>query len=128
MTQLHLQVFQPGATYKVVEDAPGADDTWVQDTSKCTGLTGKIVAEVPSAAVVTNKTKTTEENHVIYAEAGKPVTYAPKGVTITKLTKPTTGDQDIDTAVNTADGKGVFTPESANKKYDVNYEGTTDKG
>ena len=117
-----------GATYKVVEDAPGADDTWVQDTSKCTGLTGKIVAEVPSAAVVTNKTKTTEENHVIYAEAGKPVTYAPKCVTITKLTKPTTGDQDIDTAVNTADGKGVFTPESANKKYDVNYEGTTDKG
>lgn len=117
-----------GATYKVVEDAPGADDTWVQDTSKCTGLTGKIVAEVPSVAVVTNKTKTTEENHVIYAEAGKPVTYAPKGVTITKLTKPTTGDQDIDTAVNTADGKGVFTPESANKKYDVNYEGTTDKG
>lgn len=117
-----------GATYKVVEDAPGADDTWVQDTSKCTGLTGKIVAEVPSAAVVTNKTKTTEENHVIYAEAGKPVTYAPKGVTITKLTKPTTGDQDIYTAVNAADGKGVFTPESANKKYDVNYEGTTDKG
>lgn len=117
-----------GATYKVVEDAPGADDTWVQDTSKCTGLTGKIVAEVPSAAVVTNKTKTTEENHVIYAEAGKPVTYAPKGVTITKLTKPTTGDQDIYTAVNTADGKGVFTPESANKKYGVNYEGTTDKG
>lgn len=117
-----------GAAYEVVEDAPGADDTWVQDTSKCTGLTGKIVAEVPSAAVVTNKTKTTEENHVIYAEAGKPVTYAPKGVTITKLTKPTTGDQDIDTAVNTADGKGVFTPESANKKYDVNYDGTTDKG
>lgn len=117
-----------GAAYEVVEDAPGADDTWVQDTSKCTGLTGKIVAEVPSAAVVTNKTKTTEENHVIYAEAGKPVTYAPKGVTITKLTKPTTGDQDINTAVNTADGKGVFTPESANKKYDVNYEGTTDKG
>lgn len=117
-----------GAAYEVVEDAPGADDTWVQDTSKCTGLTGKIVAEVPSAAVVTNKTKTTEENHIIYAEAGKPVTYAPKGVTITKLTKPTTGDQDIDTAVNTADGKGVFTPESANKKYDVNYEGTTDKG
>ena len=117
-----------GAAYEVVEDAPGADDTWVQDTSKCTGLTGKIVAEVPSAAVVTNKTKTTEENHVIYAEAGKPVTYAPKGVTITKLTKPTTGDQDIYTAVNTADGKGVFTPESANKKYDVNYEGTTDKG
>lgn len=117
-----------GASYEVVEDAPGADDTWVQDTSQCTGLTGKIVAEVPSAAVVTNKTKTTEENHVIYAEAGKPVTYAPKGVTITKLTKPTTGDQDIDTAVNTADGKGVFTPESANKKYDVNYEGTTDKG
>ena len=58
-----------------------------------------------------------------------PVTYAPKGVTITKLTKPTTGDQDIDTAVNTADGKGVFTPKFANKKYDVNYEGTTtDKG
>lgn len=118
-----------GAAYEVVEDAPGADDTWVQDTSKCTGLTGKIVAEVPSAAVVTNKTKTTEENHVIYAEAGKPVTYAPKDVTITKLTKPTTGDQDIDTAVNTADGKGVFTPKFANKKYDVNYEGTTtDKG
>lgn len=123
-----FEAIPAGAAYEVVEDAPGADDTWVQDTSKCTGLTGKIVAEVPSAAVVTNKTKTTEENHVIYAEAGKPVTYAPKGVTITKLTKPTTGDQDIDTAVNTADGKGVFTPESANKKYDVNYEGTTDKG
>lgn len=118
-----------GATYKVVEDAPGVGDTWVQDTSQCTGLTGKIAAEVPSAAVVTNKTKTTEENHVIYAEAGKTVTYAPDGVTITKLTKPTTGDQDIDTAVNTADGKGVFTPKFANKKYDVNYEGTTtDKG
>ncbi len=101
----------------------------MQDTSQCTGLTGKIAAEVPSAAVVTNKTKTTEENHVIYAEAGKTVTYAPDGVTITKLTKPTTGDQDIDTAVNTADGKGVFTPKFANKKYDVNYEGTTtDKG
>lgn len=117
-----------GASYEVVEDAPGADDTWVQDTSKCTGLTGKIVAEVPSAAVVTNKTKTTEENHVIYAEAGKPVTYAPKGVTITKLTAPITGDKDITTNVN-KDGKGEFTPTSSNKKYDVNYEGTTtDKG
>lgn len=116
------------ASYEVVEDAPGADDTWVQDTSQCTGLTGKIVAEVPSAAVVTNKTKTTEENHVIYAEAGKPVTYAPKGVTITDLTAPITGDKDITTNVN-KDGKGEFTPTSSNKKYDVNYEGTTtDKG
>lgn len=117
-----------GATYKVVEDKPDAGDTWEQDTAKCTKLTGTIVANTTSAAVVTNKTKTTPKNYVIYAEAGKTVTYAPKGVTITKLTKPTTGDQDIDTAVNTADGKGVFTPESANKKYDVNYEGTTDKG
>lgn len=117
-----------GAAYEVVEDAPGADDTWVQDTSKCTGLTGKIVAEVPSAAVVTNKTKTTEENHVIYAEAGKTVTYAPDGVTITDLTAPITGDKDITTNVN-KDGKGEFTPTSSNKKYDVNYEGTTtDKG
>lgn len=117
-----------GATYEVVEDAPGADDTWVQDTSKCTGLTGKIVAEVPSAAVVTNKTKTTEENHVIYAEAGKTVTYAPDGVTITDLPAPITGDKDITTNVN-KDGKGEFTPTSSNKKYDVNYEGTTtDKG
>lgn len=117
-----------GATYEVVEDAPGADDTWVQDTSKCTGLTGKIVAEVPSAAVVTNKTKTTEENHVIYAEAGKTVTYALDGVTITDLTAPITGDKDITTNVN-KDGKGEFTPTSSNKKYDVNYEGTTtDKG
>lgn len=117
-----------GAAYEVVEDAPGADDTWVQDTSKCTGLTGKIVAEVPSAAVVTNKTKTTEENYVIYAEAGKTVTYAPDGVTITDLTAPITGDKDITTNVN-KDGKGEFTPTSSNKKYDVNYEGTTtDKG
>lgn len=117
-----------GATYKVVEDAPGADDTWVQDTSKCTGLTGKIVAEVPSAAVVTNKTKTTPKNYVIYAEAGKTVTYAPDGVTITDLTAPITGDKDITTNVN-KDGKGEFTPTSSNKKYDVNYEGTTtDKG
>lgn len=117
-----------GATYKVVEDSPQAGDTWVQDTSKCTGLTGKIVAEVPSAAVVTNKTKTTEENYVIYAEAGKTVTYAPDGVTITDLTAPITGDKDITTNVN-KDGKGEFTPTSSNKKYDVNYEGTTtDKG
>lgn len=117
-----------GATYKVVEDAPGADDTWVQDTSKCTGLTGKIVAEVPSAAVVTNKTKTTVKDYVIYAEAGKTVTYAPDGVTITDLTAPITGDKDITTNVN-KDGKGEFTPTSSNKKYDVNYEGTTtDKG
>lgn len=115
-----------GATYKVVEDSPQAGDTWVQETTS--DVTGKIEADVTSAAVVTNKTKTTVKDYVIYAEAGKTVTYAPKGVTITKLTKPTTGDQDIDTAVNTADGKGVFTPESANKKYDVNYEGTTDKG
>ena len=112
-----------GATYKVVEDAPGADDTWVQDTSKCTGLTGKIVAEVPSAAVVTNKTKTTEENHVIYAEAGKTVTYAPDGVTITELTAQTTGDTVINT--NVKGGKGEFTPESPNEKYVVNYTGTT---
>lgn len=117
-----------GATYKVVEDKPDAGDTWEQDTSKCMGLTGKIVAEVPSAAVVTNKTKTTEENYVIYAEAGKTVTYAPDGVTITDLTAPITGDKDITTNVN-KDGKGEFTPTSSNKKYDVNYEGTTtDKG
>lgn len=117
-----------GATYKVVEDAPGAGDTWVQDTSQCTGLTGKIAAEVPSAAVVTNKTKTTKKDYVIYAEAGKTVTYAPNGVTITELTKPNTGDTDIETNVN-KDGKGEFTPTSSNKKYDVNYEGTTtDKG
>ena len=117
-----------GATYKVVEDAPGAGDTWVQDTSQCTGLTGKIAAEVPSAAVVTNKTKTTPKNYVIYAEAGKTVTYAPDGVTITDLTAPITGDKDITTNVN-KDGKGEFTPTSSNKKYDVNYEGTTtDKG
>ena len=117
-----------GATYKVVEDAPGAGDTWVQDTSQCTGLTGKIAAEVPSAAVVTNKTKTTKKDYVIYAEAGKTVTYAPNGVTITELTKPNTGDTDIETNVNT-NGEGEFTPTSPNKKYDVNYEGTTtDKG
>lgn len=117
-----------GASYEVVEDAPEADDTWVQDTSKCTGLTGKIVAEVPYAAVVTNKTKTTPKNYVIYAEAGKTVTYAPDGVTITDLTAPITGDKDITTNVN-KDGKGEFTPTSSNKKYDVNYKGTTtDKG
>ena len=117
-----------GATYKVVEDAPGADDTWVQDTAKCTKLTGTIVANTTSAAVVTNKTKTTPKNYVIYAEAGKTVTYAPDGVTITDLTAPITGDKDITTNVN-KDGKGEFTPTSSNKKYDVNYEGTTtDKG
>lgn len=116
------------ATYKVVEDAPGADDTWVQDTAKCTKLTGTIVANTTSAAVVTNKTKTTPKNYVIYAEAGKTVTYAPDGVTITDLTAPITGDKDITTNVN-KDGKGEFTPTSSNKKYDVNYEGTTtDKG
>lgn len=117
-----------GAAYEVVEDAPGADDTWVQDTSKCTKLTGTIVANTTSAAVVTNKTKTTPKNYVIYAEAGKTVTYAPDGVTITDLTAPITGDKDITTIVN-KDGKGEFTPTSSNKKYDVNYEGTTtDKG
>ena len=117
-----------GASYEVVEDAPGADDTWVQDTAKCTKLTGTIVANTTSAAVVTNKTKTTPKNYVIYAEAGKTVTYAPAGVTITDLTAPITGDKDITTNVN-KDGKGEFTPTSSNKKYDVNYEGTTtDKG
>ena len=117
-----------GAAYEVVEDAPGADDTWVQDTAKCTKLTGTIVANTTSAAVVTNKTKTTVKDYVIYAEAGKTVTYAPDGVTITDLTAPITGDKDITTNVN-KDGKGEFTPTSSNKKYDVNYEGTTtDKG
>lgn len=117
-----------GATYKVVEDKPDAGDTWEQDTAKCTKLTGKIVANTTSAAVVTNKTKTTPKNYVIYAEAGKTVTYAPDGVTITDLTAPITGDKDITTNVN-KDGKGEFTPTSSNKKYDVNYEGTTtDKG
>lgn len=115
-----------GATYKVVEDSPQAGDTWVQETTS--DVTGKIEADVTSAAVVTNKTKTTPKNYVIYAEAGKTVTYAPDGVTITDLTAPITGDKDITTNVN-KDGKGEFTPTSSNKKYDVNYEGTTtDKG
>lgn len=116
-----------GATYKVVEDKPDAGDTWEQDTAKCTKLTGKIGANTTSAAVVTNKTKTTPKNYVIYAEAGKTVTYAPDGVTITDLTAPITGDKDITTNVN--GGKGEFTPTSPNKKYDVAYKGnTTDKG
>lgn len=115
-----------GATYKVVEDSPQAGDTWVQETTS--DVTGKIEADVTSAAVVTNKTKTTVKDYVIYAEAGKTVTYAPDGVTITELTAQTTGDKDITTNVN-KDGKGEFTPTSSNKKYDVNYEGTTtDKG
>lgn len=115
-----------GATYKVVEDSPQAGDTWVQETTF--DVTGKIEADVTSAAVVTNKTKTTVKDYVIYAEAGKTVTYAPDGVTITDLTAPITGDKDITTNVN-KDGKGEFTPTSSNKKYDVNYEGTTnDKG
>ena len=116
-----------GATYKVVEDSPQAGDTWVQDTAKCTKLTGTIVANTTSAAVVTNKTKTTPKNYVIYAEAGQTVTYAPDGVAITDLTAPITGDKDITTNVN--GGKGEFTPTSPNKKYDVAYKGTTtDKG
>lgn len=115
-----------GATYKVVEDSPQAGDTWVQETTS--DVTGKIEVDVTSAAVVTNKTKTTVKDYVIYAEAGKTVTYAPDGVTITELTAQTTGDKDITTNVN-KDGKGEFTPTSSNKKYDVNYEGTTtDKG
>lgn len=114
-----------GATYKVVEDSPQAGDTWVQETTS--DVTGKIEANVTSAAVVTNKTKTTVKDYVIYAEAGKPVTYAPDGVTITELTAPPAGDTDIKTDVK--DGKGEFTPKSANKKYDVDYTGTTaDKG
>ena len=114
-----------GASYEVVEDAPGADDTWVQDTTS--NVTGKIVADQTIEASVTNKPKTTTKNYVIYAEAGKTVTYAPDGVTIKELTKTTTDDTDITTNVN--GGKGEFTPTSPNKKYDVNYEGTTtDKG
>ena len=114
-----------GATYKVVEDAPGADDTWVQDTTS--NVTGKIVADQTIEASVTNKPKTTTKNYVIYAEAGKTVTYAPDGVTIKELTKTTTDDTDITTNVN--GGKGEFTPTSPNKKYDVAYKGTTtDKG
>ena len=110
-----------GATYKVVEDSPQAGDTWVQETTS--DVTGKIEANVTSAAVVTNKTKTTVKDYVIYAEAGKTVTYAPDGVTITKLTAQTTGDTVINT--NVKGGKGEFTPESPNEKYVVNYTGTT---
>lgn len=114
-----------GASYEVVEDAPGADDTWVQDTTS--NVTGKIVADKTIEASVTNKPKTTTKNYVIYAEAGKTVTYAPDGVTIKELTKTTTDDTDITTNVN--GGKGEFTPTSPNKKYDVAYKGTTtDKG
>lgn len=114
-----------GATYKVVEDSPQAGDTWVQETTS--DVTGKIEANVTSAAVVTNKTKTTVKDYVIYAEAGKTVTYAPDGVTITELTAQTTGDTVINT--NVKGGKGEFTPESPNEKYVVNYTGTTtDKG
>lgn len=117
-----------GATYKVVEDKPDAGDTWEQDTAKCTNLTGTIADGGTAAAVVTNKTKTTTKDYVIYAEAGKTVTYAPDGVTITGLTNPTTDDTDITTNVNNG-GKGEFTPTSPNKKYDVAYKGTTtDKG
>lgn len=116
-----------GATYQITEDAPTEKDTWELDTTQCTDLTGTIGANTTSAAVVTNKTKTTPKNYVIYAEAGKTVTYAPDGVTIKELTKTTTDDTDITTNVN--GGKGEFTPTSPNKKYDVNYEGTTtDKG
>ena len=110
-----------GATYKVVEDSPQAGDTWVQETTS--DVTGKIEAGVTSAAVVTNKTKTTVKDYVIYAEAGKTVTYAPDGVTITELTAQTTGDTVINT--NVKGGKGEFTPESPNEKYVVNYTGTT---
>lgn len=46
-----------GAAYEVVEDAPGADDTWVQDTTS--NVTGKIVADQTIEASVTNKPKTT---------------------------------------------------------------------
>lgn len=114
-----------GAAYEVVEDAPGADDTWVQDTTS--NVTGKIVTDQTIEASVTNKPKTTTKNYVIYAEAGKTVTYAPDGVTIKELTKTTTDDTDITTNVN--GGKGEFTPTSPNKKYDVAYKGTTtDKG
>ena len=110
-----------GATYKVVEDSPQAGDTWVQETTS--DVTCKIEADVTSAAVVTNKTKTTVKDYVIYAEAGKTVTYAPDGVTITELTAQTTGDTVINT--NVKGGKGEFTPESPNEKYVVNYTGTT---
>lgn len=110
-----------GATYKVVEDSPQAGDTWVQENTS--DVTGKIEADVTSAAVVTNKTKTTVKDYVIYAEAGKTVTYAPDGVTITELTAQTTGDTVINT--NVKGGKGEFTPESPNEKYVVNYTGTT---
>ena len=44
-----------GAAYEVVEDAPGADDTWVQDTTS--NVTGKIVADQTIEASVTNKPK-----------------------------------------------------------------------
>lgn len=116
-----------GATYQITEDAPTEKDTWELDTTQCTDLTGTIGANTTSAAVVTNKTKTTPKNYVIYAEAGKTVTYAPDGVTIKELTKTTTDDTDITTNVN--GGKGEFTPTSPNKKYDVAYKGTTtDKG
>lgn len=114
-----------GATYQITEDAPKEGDTWVKDTES--NVTGIIKAGEKAEASVTNKPKTTTKNYVIYAEAGKPVTYAPDGVNITELTKTTTDDTDITTKVN--GGKGEFTPKSPNKKYDVVYKGTTnDKG
>ena len=109
------------ASYEVVEDKPDAGDTWEQATTS--NVTGKIEADQTIEASVTNKTKTTKEDHVIYAEAGKTVTYAPDGVTITELTAQTTGDTVINT--NVKGGKGEFTPESPNEKYVVNYTGTT---
>ena len=116
-----------GATYQITEDAPADTDIWEHDITQDKRLTGKIEADVTSQASVTNKTKTTKKDYVIYAEAGKTVTYAPNGVTITELTKPNTGDTDIETNVNT-NGEGEFTPTSPNKKYDVDYTGTaTDK-
>ncbi len=114
-----------GASYEVVEDKPETGDTWEQATTS--NVTGHISADQTMEASVTNKTKTTVNDYVIYAEAGKTVTYTPDGVTITELTASTTNDTVINTKVNA--GKGEFTPISPNEKYVVNYKGiTTDKG
>lgn len=108
-----------GATYKVVEDAPKADDTWVKDTES--NVTGTIEADKTKEASVTNKTHSEVINKVIYVEAKKDTLYTPEEVT----SAYNVYDLSKDLTYNSTNG---FNAPEPNEKYTASYTGKNKKG
>ena len=108
-----------GATYKVVEDAPKADDTWVKDTES--NVTGTIEADKTKEASVTNKTHSEVINKVIYVEAKKDTLYTPEEVT----SDYNVYDLSKDLTYNSTNG---FNAPEPNEKYTASYTGKNKKG